>query len=165
MRAHLLVPVLVLLLGTTARADVIADWNAKAEAIGIEKRLQPPPNARGMAMMHLAMFEAVNAVTRRYAPYRLTLPADAGASPQAAAAAAAHDVLAALFPDQQASLEATLKASLAEVSDASQKAKGVELGKKAASGILALRANDGIAAPESYRPVTTPGSTSRPSSR
>ena len=157
MRAHLLVPVLVLLLGTTARADVIADWNAKAEAIGIEKRLQPPPNARGMAMMHLAMFEAVNAITRRYAPYRLTLPADAGASPQAAAAAAAHDVLAALFPDQQASLEATLKASLAEVSDASQKAKGVELGKKAASGILALRANDGIAAPESYRPVTTPG--------
>jgi hypothetical protein len=157
MRALILGPALVLLLGATARADVITDWNAKAEAIGLEKRLQPPPNARSMAMMHVAMFEAVNAVTRRYSPYRLTLPADPGASPQAAAAAAAHDVLAALFPDQQASLEATLKASLAEVSDASQKAKGVELGKKAAAGILALRANDGIAAPESYRPVTTPG--------
>src|SRR5215468_2957058 len=102
-RLRLSVPALILLLApATAPADVITDWNAKAEAIGLEKRLQPPPNARGMAMMHAAMFEAVNAITRRYTAYRLTLAGDPGASTDAAAATAAHDVLIALFPDQQA---------------------------------------------------------------
>jgi hypothetical protein len=151
-------PALVLLLATaTARADVVADWNAKAEAIGLEKRLQPPPNARALAMMHMAMFEAVNAITRRYSPYQVALTGDRTSSPEAAAAAAAYDVLVALFPDQQASLDTTLKASLGEVSDEKARAKGIELGKKAAAGILALRANDGIAAPETYRPITAGG--------
>jgi hypothetical protein len=160
LRLRTVIPVLVLLLAAataTARADVIIDWNAKAEAIGIDKRLQPPPNARGMAMMHVAMFEAVNAVTRRYSPYRLKLVADPGASSDAAAAAAAHGVLVGLFPDQQASLDTSLKASLASLPDGDAKAKGLALGQKAAAGILALRANDGISATESYRPVTTAG--------
>src|SRR6266436_5726697 len=119
LRLRTVVPVLGLLLAAagTARADVITDWNAKAEAIGIDKRLQPPPNARGMAMMHVAMFEAVNAVTHRYASYRLKLVADPTTSPDAAAATAAHDVLLVLFPDQQASLDTTLKASLAQLPD------------------------------------------------
>jgi len=151
-------PVLAVLLApAAAQADVIADWNAKAEAIGIEKSLQPPINARGMTMMHVAMFEAVNAVTHRYAPYRLKLAGDAGASPEAAAATAAHDVLVKLFPDQQAGLDSTLKASLGQVPDGPAKTKGMELGQQAAAGILALRANDGIAAPETYRPMTTAG--------
>jgi hypothetical protein len=54
-----------------ARADVIADWNAKVEAIVIEKRIGPAPAARGFTIMHVAMFEAVNAIDKRYAPYRL----------------------------------------------------------------------------------------------
>jgi len=160
LRLRTVIPVLALLLAAataTARADVIADWNAKAEAIGIDKRLQPPPNARGMAMMHVAMFEAVNAITHRYSSYRLKLVADPGTSPDAAAAAAAHDVLIALFPDQQASLDTTLKASLAQLPDGDAKTKGVELGRKAAAGILALRANDGISGTENYRPVTAAG--------
>ena len=148
---------LLLLVPATVQADVIVDWNAKAEAIGLEKRLPPPPNARGLAIMHVAMFEAVNAITKRYSPYQITLAGDRSASPEAAAAAAAHDVLAALFPDQQASLETTLKASLGQVADENARAKGIELGKKAAAGVLALRANDGIAAAESYRPVTAAG--------
>ena len=52
------------------------DWNAKAEAIGVEKQLVNVPNALGQAMLHLAMFEAVNAIERRYAPYKLNLDAD-----------------------------------------------------------------------------------------
>ena len=59
------VPALVLLvgLGTPARADMISDWNAKAEAIATDKKLLPPPNARGMAILHVAMFEAVKPST------------------------------------------------------------------------------------------------------
>lgn len=140
-----------------ASADVITDWNAKAEAIQIEKRLPPPPNARAMAILHVAMFEAVNAIERRYAPYKLNLPAERGLSKEAAAASAAHAVLVALYPDQQASLDSMLKASLAEIPEGEAKAKGIELGKRAAAEILALRANDGADAMESYRPHTTAG--------
>jgi len=147
----------LVLASAPTRADVVTDWNAKVEAIGLEKRLQPPPNARAVAMMHMAMFEAVNAVTHRYSGYRLKLSADATASPEAAAAVAAHDILVGLYPDQQASFASTLKASLGQVPDGDKKTKGVELGRQAAAGILAMRASDGISAPETYRPVTAAG--------
>ena len=142
-----MIPVLaVLVAAPAARADVVTDWNAKAEAIGLEKRLQPPPNARTMAMMHVAMFEAANAAQPRYAPYQLKLLAEPGASPEAAAASAAHGVLVGLFPDQQSSLDTTLKASLAQVPEGESRTRGVALGQKAAAGMLALRAKDGITA-------------------
>src|SRR5262249_35029102 len=142
---------------SSARPDLISDWNAKAEAIAVEKRLLPPPNARTMAILHVAMFEAVNAIERRYAPYRLNLAPDRNASKEAAAATAAHTVLSGLFHDQQASLDSTLKASLAAIADGDPKTKGVELGKKAAAEILALRAGDGADVLETYRPHTIPG--------
>jgi hypothetical protein len=66
----------VALLSSAARCDVIVDWNAKADAIGIEKQLSNVPNGRGQAMLHVAMFEAVNAIDRRYAPYKLNLTAE-----------------------------------------------------------------------------------------
>jgi hypothetical protein len=140
-----------------AKADVISEWNARAEAIAVEKRMLPPPNARGMAMLHVAMFEAVNAIERRHAPYKLTLGSHPNASKEAAAAAAAHGILVALHPDQQASLNSTLTGALAKVADGDAKSKGIELGKKAAADVLALRANDSFGAPESYRPYTMAG--------
>ena len=142
---------------TAARADVVSDWNAKAEAIVLDKRVRPPTAARAMAMLHVAMFEAVNSIDRRYAPYRLKLTAEKDLPKDAAAAAAAHAVLSALYPDQQASLDTGLKASLAAVPEGDARTKAVELGKRAAAEIAALRANDGINAKESYRPVTSPG--------
>ena len=62
-----------------------------------------------------------------------------------------------LYPDQKADLDATLAKSLAGIPEGEPKAKGIALGKKAAAEIIALRANDGINAPESYRPHTSPG--------
>jgi hypothetical protein len=147
----------IALLATTARGDVIMDWNAKADAIGIDKQLPNAPNARGQAMLHVAMFEAVNAIDKRYAPYRLKLAADSTSSREAAAATAAHDILLSLYPDQKPDLDATLATSLSGIADQDAKAKGIELGKQAAAGILALRVNDGSNVPESYRPVTAPG--------
>jgi hypothetical protein len=146
-----------LVLATAARADVIMDWNAKADALAVERQLPNAPNARGQAMLHIAMFEAVNAVDRRYAPYKLNLTADRTTSREAAAAAAAYDVLLALHPDKKSDLDATLAASLAGIADNEAKSKGIELGKQAAAGIIALRANDGSNTPEDYRPATTAG--------
>ena len=146
-------------LGTTfgAHADAVSDWNAKAETIAVEKRMLPPPNARGMAIMHIAMFEAVNAIERRYSPYRLDLAAERGASKDAAAAAAAHAVLGALHPDHEKGLDAHLLASLQQVPLGEARERGTALGKKAAAEILAWRANDGAGASESYRPHTSAG--------
>jgi len=147
----------MMLLAAPARSDAIMDWNAKADAIGIEKQIPNATNARAQAMLHLAMFEAVNAIDRRYAPYRLKLAADSTTSREAAGASAAHDVLLALYPDQKPDLDATLAASLSAIADSEAKSKGVDLGRKAAAEIIALRADDGSNVPESYRPVTAPG--------
>jgi len=147
----------VAMLTIPARGDVIMDWNAKADAVAIDKQILNAANARGQAMLHVAMFEAVNAIDRRYAPYKLNLVADRGVSREAAAASAAHDVLLALYPDQKSDLAATLATSLAGIAESDAKSKGVELGRKAAAGIIALRTDDGTSAPESYRPVTTSG--------
>jgi hypothetical protein len=147
----------VALLTTPARSDVIMDWNAKADAIGIEKQLSNVPNARAQAMLHVAMFEAVNAIDKRYAPYKLNLTADSNTSREAAAASAAHDVLVAVYPDQKPDLDAILAASLSAIAESDAKSKGIELGKKAAAEIIALRASDGSNVPESYRPYTAPG--------
>jgi hypothetical protein len=142
---------------TPTRADFIMDWNAKSDDISAQKRLLPPDRARATAMVQVAMFEAVNAVERRYIPYKLNLTADRSASKEAAAAAAGHAVLLALHPDLQSTLDATLATMLATVADGESKAKGIDLGKRAAAGIIALRANDGIDAVENYQPYTSPG--------
>jgi PAP2 superfamily protein len=152
-----LVAIALVCLLQPAAADVISDWNAKAEAIAVEKRMLPPPNARGMAILHVAMFEAVNAIERKYSPYRLDVSADPAASKHAAAAGAAHAVLVALHPDREKALDAALVESLQPIADTASKIAGVALGKKAAAEILAWRANDGANAPESYRPYTTAG--------
>jgi len=145
------------LLTASVRADVIMDWNARADAIAAQAQVGPFPHGRILAMMHVAMFEAVNAIERRYAPYKLKLTAEAGASKDAAAAAAGYYVLLAAYPDRRAELDGAYVAMLAGVADGDAKNKGAELGKKAAAEIIALRADDRADAPESYRPVTTPG--------
>ncbi|MFM9850607.1 MAG: vanadium-dependent haloperoxidase [Hyphomicrobiaceae bacterium] len=136
--------------------DVVTDWGAKAVAIGAEKQMPNSRFSRGLAMMHVAMFDAVNAIDRRYKPYTLDLVADKGASREAAAAAAAYVVLINLFPDEKTKLEQALQTSLAAIEN-DAKTKGIELGRKSAAGIITLRADDGSNAQESYRPFTKAG--------
>ncbi len=153
----MLAVVFVALFGSPARTDMIMDWNAKADAIAAEKQITPSPHARALAILHVAMFEAVNAIERRYNPYKLNLTADRSTSKEAAAASAGYHVLVALYPDQKTDLDATFVAILAGIVEGESKTKGVDLGKKAAADIIALRADDGADAPESYRPHTSPG--------
>jgi len=140
-----------------ARADVIMDWNAKADAIAAEKQTSPAVYSRTLTMMHVAMFEAVNAIEHRYTPYKLELNADRSTSKEAAAASAAHDILLSIYTDQQSDLDAALSASLSAVVDTEARAAGVELGRRAAGEVIAFRSNDGSTVQESYRPYTKPG--------
>jgi len=157
MRSRALALMLFAALVSAAQADVIMDWNARADAIAADKRVLGPVHGRTLAMMHVAMFEAVNAIERRYVPYRLKLVADRKTSGETAAAVAGHDVLVALYPDQQSGLDALLAETLKRVGEGSEKERGIILGRKAAADILALRSADGSEVPETYRPVTQPG--------
>jgi PAP2 superfamily protein len=140
-----------------ATADVITDWDEKAVAAGYTARQGPPPHSRNVAVVHLAMFEAVNSIDGRYRPYRAKLQAEPGASREAAAAAAAHHVLVRLYPDQAKDMDKGLQASLAAVADEKARQSGVRLGERAGAAMLAERANDGAARPDTYRPFTAPG--------
>jgi hypothetical protein len=139
------------------RADVIMDWSSRADTIAADKKLTSPAYVRTLAMLHVAMFEAVNAIDHRYAPYRLNLIADRDTSHEAAAAAAGHAILVALYADLKPDLDAQLAAALARVPEGHAKERGIILGRRAAEELLELRAQDGSDAVDTYRPTTTPG--------
>ncbi len=147
----------VLFLPAVSPAEVITDWNETALARVTAARQPPPDGTRTMAMVHVAMFDAVNAVQQRYAPYAFKGRAPAGTSAEVAAAVAARTILVRLFPDQQNEVEAAYAASLAQLPEGPGRAAGMALGQQVAGECLALRANDGTGAPNTYRPTTAPG--------
>jgi hypothetical protein len=140
-----------------SRADVVMDWNAKADALAGEQKLNPTMHARSLAMLHVAMFEAVNAIERRYQPYALKLATDRNTASEAAAATAGHGVLLALYPAHRADLDALLNRTLDAVPEGPAKQRGILLGRKVSADILALRAEDGSDTSEGWRPITQPG--------
>ena len=142
---------------TLAAANVISEWDEKAVAAGYTARQGPPPHSRAVALVHLAMFEALNSIDARYRPYRKALEAEPGASREAAAAAAAHHVLSRLYPDQAKAFDQALQASLSSVKDETARQSGVRLGERAGAAMLAERSNDGTGGPDTYRPFTAPG--------
>jgi hypothetical protein len=139
----------------------LAHWNAIAvDASGLDhtpvapgelrvfgEELGPARASRAMAIVHIAMFEAVNAVTPRYKSYAGVAPKP-GASMEAAMAQAAHDTLAVLYPSQAPAFDQRLADELAAVHSRRARELGVELGHQAAAAILALRSDDGSATPE-----------------
>ena len=121
-----------------ASADAISDWVAKANAVATEQRESPRFRARALAIVNVAMFEAINAVERGDTPHKLNISADRKTSIEAAAVSAAHDVLVALYPDRAPDLCPDLAASLAGMANDVAKARGYLLGKDAAAAILTL---------------------------
>jgi hypothetical protein len=116
-------------------------------------------STRSFAIMHAAIYDAVNAIDQRHKPYLVTLPdVPPNASQEAAAAAAAHEVLVALYPAFKDSLDAALQQSLAQIADGKGKTQGIAIGVAVADRILALRSNDGAnASPIPYIFGTAPG--------
>src|SRR5882724_8880293 len=140
----------------SAFADVITDWNEKAVAF-VTPRMVAAAGQRVVAIMQVAMFDAVNSIERKYRPYLVQLPATATASKEAAAAAAAGTILAGINPRAQAQMKSLLESYLAAIPDSAAKAEGIKLGEAVAAKVLEARANDGSDAPDDYRPRTTPG--------
>jgi hypothetical protein len=157
-------PVIVLLLvtlavsaGPVAWADVVTDWDATVCDLVAQAKLNPAAANRVVTIVQTAVYEAANAVTRRYPPGSLRLEAPPGSSVEAAVAAANRATLAGLVPSQQAAVESAYQAALAKIADGPAKAAGIVVGERAAAAALAMRADDDVASAEAYRPLTSPG--------
>ena len=144
------------LFAASVQADVVTDWNQKASEITVAHQAGPWGQAP-MVLIQAAVFESVNAVTRRYPQTGyLKLDAPAGASIDAAVAAVNRAVLTRMATTQGAAIEAAYQAALATVPEGPSKADGIALGERAVSGILAMRKPTG-ALPVFYRPITGAG--------
>jgi len=139
-----------------AHADVVTDANARAADV-VSRFPSTPITVRMMAIVQVAVFESVNAITGRYPAYRAKMTAAPGASVEAAVASATRTALLKLLPAQQAAIEADYQAMLSRVPDGPTKAAGVAVGEQAANAIVALCADDGAMAPDIYRPHAAAG--------
>jgi hypothetical protein len=158
------------------QANVVLRWNRIAiDASGLDhtpvapgehrvygEQLGPGRSARAMAIVHIAIFEAVNAIAGGYRSYVGPFAAARGASLDAAVAKAAHDTLVALFPSQRTAMDRHLIQELVRVRDLRALVLGMDLGSRTARAILSKRANDGSQQAEplmgtDYVPDTAPG--------
>jgi hypothetical protein len=142
-----------------ARADVVTDWNVIALKTTALAPFNPPLETRNLAIVHAAIFDAVNSICRQFHRYAVRLHAPEWASPEAAAVAAAHATLVGLYPDQQSMLDAAYITSLDLIPDGAAKTSGLAVGEHVARRILAMRASDGVAAAIAapYTPGSQPG--------
>lgn len=142
---------LTLVLAAAPAANPVIDWNRTLLTIVRTPGAQPPTihTTRSFAMLHAAIFDAVNSISRAYNPYLTQIEGAApSASKEAAAAAAAHEVLINLYPGFQSLLDTQLEQSLASVADEAAKAEGVQIGQMVANRILQARSQDGANAPQ-----------------
>ena len=131
---------------TTSGASVL-EWNARAAQLivgpgGAAK--VPPLGLVDLAIVHTAVYDAVNAIEGfPFRSYAVVPDVPGPASGDAAVAAAGRGTLIALYPGRAADIEAWYAAALATIPDGDEKTNGVSVGEQTAAGILALRANDG----------------------
>ncbi len=140
-------------------AELVIEWNRLLQLTVFIPGQQPPTVGaqRSYAMMHVAMFDAANAIADTYVPYHTLVKASHGASSEAAVAQAAHDVLVALYPSQQSVYDESLAADLAEIPSGLAR-QGALVGAAVAQQILALRTGDGWdTLPPVYVLPSTPG--------
>ncbi|MEX0711696.1 MAG: vanadium-dependent haloperoxidase [Pirellulales bacterium] len=141
---------------TAVRADVVTHWNELLLKTIAERRTSPPEATRALAMLHAAMYDAVNAVEATHRPLRVHTTAPGGASAEAAAAQAAYRVLVHLYPGERAQWDAALAEGLQPLPD-DGKQRGIEVGNLVGRGVISWRTGDGSRRTARYTPGTRPG--------
>ena len=140
-----------------ARADTVTEWNTRACDIVASANIDTPSANRVLAIMHTAIYEAVNAITKKYPASGLKLNATGGGSVDAAVAGASRASLVKLVPAKAIDVEVAFQKVMAAIPNGASKDAGVLIGERAANAILASRAEDGFATAETYRPYTIAG--------
>ena len=148
---------LLFLLATEwVHADAVIEWNAIMQETATTSP-DPAERARTAAITQIAVFDAVNSIVGGWEPYLEKVTAPVGASPDAAAIAAAHHVLVTLHPESRVQLDAARARSLAAIPNQAGTHAGIAVGNAAADAILTLRANDGFDEVVPYNPGSRPG--------
>jgi PAP2 superfamily protein len=132
--------------------DAVERWNEAALAMIRTARTPPPVAARNLALLHIAMYDAVVSVEGGYAPFYFNAKAQAGTDATAAASVAAHRALLGLYPDRVRDLDAALDDTLTGVPDGPAKTLGVNLGQVVAERVLKWRAKDTTVRRSGYTP-------------
>jgi hypothetical protein len=138
----------------------VIDWNQALLSIVNTPGAQPAniQPTRNFAILHAAIYDAVNSIDRSHKPYLIDVRAPRDASETAAADAAAHTALVGLYPAQQSALDAEYGAELVKVPAGPAKDQGIRLGDQVARDMLAIRADDGSnVTPPAFEPGTNPG--------
>jgi hypothetical protein len=157
---RLILSTLLALATLTTRADPVLDWNEALLRAARASSVNPPVFTRNSAILHLAIFDAVNGIQRTHRPYHVTDLAPAGASVEAAISAAAHRSLMTLVTNvniQQTNFTALRDASLAAIPDSPAKTAGIDWGTTVADRILELRSADGWNSVVAYTNAPVPG--------
>ena len=141
----------------SAQADTVTDWNQTAIEVMKVAKVSGAPGTRSLAMMHVAMSDAINLVQGRYTRYIATVAAVPGASAEVAAATAARQILLQLYPKQKTMVDEAYTESVKGIPDGDAKSAGVTLGEQVVAAVQADRAADGANIPDTYRPLTSPG--------
>jgi hypothetical protein len=145
---------------SSAQPDQVIQWNQELQKVLVAPGAQPASihPTRTLAITQIAVDEAVNGILRRDGPLVVDARGPRGASPDAAAAAAAHTALDALLPTQQPAIDAFFQASLAQLGSGEHVERGLRFGERVADAVLTARANDGAAvtAP-AFAPIAGPG--------
>jgi hypothetical protein len=158
----LVVSVLGITLGLTLASKIsaqnaVADWHTVLESNVAGSGRKNAVALPFYAYVDVAMYDAVASIDRRYEPFAVNVHAPRGASEDAAAAKAAHDVLVHYLPSLSATLDGALATSLALIPDGPSKTAGIQVGQSVAASWLALRSGDGLEAPIVYTPGHGPG--------
>ena len=141
-----------------ARADAVTQWNLNASNALINTAGQAPPvSVLHLAMVHGAVYDAVNAIDGGYQPYLASPTATPRDSKDAAVATAAYRVLVNIVPAQQPALKALYDSSLAAITDGAAKTGGINVGEATAAAMIGARTNDGRFGPFRFTVGTTPG--------
>ncbi len=152
---------LSLLLGlpSSARAGWVLDWNLAAQDASLGSGEIAPEAARSLAILHAAMYDAVNAISGGYTQFYVNTPAPLGANESAAAAAAAKTVLDQLYPTYSSTWDTLYSNELATIADSSAKTDGINWGSSVGTQIYNWRLSDGAssAAATPYSPVSANG--------
>ena len=147
----------VLLFVSQVRADAVSEWNTRACDLFAAANVDTPIANRALAIMHTAIYEAVNGITKKYPAGGVKLNASRGASVDAAIATASRAVLVKLVPSKAIDVEVAWIKAMKAIPDGTSKTEGTSVGERAAAAILASRMEDGFATAETYRPYTIAG--------
>jgi PAP2 superfamily len=142
-RRTLVLSLFLLILAATVHADVVTDWNNAALNAIRANKTPPPVASRALAILHTSIYDAVNGISRTHESYYVQSAVPASASKEAAASAAAHEALVALYPSMSATFDGLHSSILAAVPDGPQKRSGIAWGESVAEKIIAWRAADG----------------------